>query len=285
MVPLAIVLLSLIGLVVGQGRAIADEVAVAQPAWTIDQIKGTAQSRPSGTTSAAAWIQLDSGMTLAPGSEITTGEDGYVELVNGTDRVRVLANSHVQLPVEEQPGLLTRILHQIGTVFFEVGNQPGRQFEVDTPYLVAIVKGTKFSTQVTDAGGWVTVTEGVVGVSASASGVSVDVTTGQTATMAAGSDEGVIVGPTSSSGAPAVPGAPVESPSTAPSSSPTESSSSASSGGDGSNGGKGNGKGRDKNKDKGDRGCNGKGNCNGHGQHGPKSLAKESPVESERGDP
>ncbi|MGH6933492.1 MAG: FecR domain-containing protein [Dongiaceae bacterium] len=266
--------------------AMADELAVSQPAWTVADLKGSAKSRSAGAASAVEWIQLDSGMRLPPGAEIATGADGFVELFNGKDRVQVMANSHVQLPIAEQSNLLVRVLHQLGTVFFEVGKQPGRRFEVDTPYLVAIVKGTKFSTQVTDGGGWVNVTEGVVGVSASSSSVSVDVTVGQTATVAAGAEGGVQVGPTSSSGAPATsaPGSTPESPAstTSPSSpaSPTDSTSSSGSGNQSSSGGEGKGHGNGKGNEKGNgngngnggQGC-GKGNCNGHGKHSAKMSA------------
>lgn len=257
----------------------ADELAVTQPGWTISQLKGRAKGRPAGVTSATDWVELESGVTLPPGTEITTGEDGFVTLVSGPDRVQIMANSHVQLPIVEQPGVLTRILHQLGTVFFEVGKRPGRQFEVDTPHLVAIVKGTKFSTQVSDAGDWVTVTEGVVAVSASSSGVSVDVTPGQTAMVSTGSSEDVQVGPTP-------PGAPSQSPAssaspTAPSS-PTDSSSSSGnanqSSGRGEGKGHGNGKGNGKSDE--DHGCNGGGNCTGHGKHSPKAHTKAQTTSS-----
>jgi len=276
----------------------ADELAVTQPGWTVSQLQGSAKSRNAGMTSDTDWINLDSGASLSPGTEITTAEDGFVILVNGTDRVQIMANSHVQLPIVEQPGVLTRILHQLGTVFFEVGKQPGRQFEVDTPYLVAIVKGTKFSTQVSDAGGWVNVTEGVVGVTARGSSASVDVTPGETATVTAGSNEDVQIGPTPPAGASTAPGNPLQSPAsqTSPTSpsAPTDTSSAPSGSGTGSgqSDGKGKGKGNDKGNGNGngngngqgnghghghnddDHGCKGGGNCNGHGKHNVKVSGK-----------
>lgn len=265
--------------VAGAGLARAEELAVVQPGWTVSELRGAAKSRPIGMTSAADWIDLNSGMSLPPGTEITTSEDGFVVLVNGADQVQIMANSHVQLPIVERPGVLTRILHQLGTVFFEVGKRPGRQFEVDTPYLVAIVKGTKFSTQVSDGGGWVTVTEGVVGVAARSNSVSVDVTTGETATVSAGTDSDVQVGPTPAVDAPAET---APSPSTAPSvpsSSSTPSSGPAANNagkGSGHGGGNGNGKGNGSGNGQSDEehGCNGGGNCNGHGKHGLKGKAK-----------
>jgi hypothetical protein len=245
-------------------------------------------------TSDTDWINIDSGASLSPGTEITTGEDGFVILVNGADRVQIMANSHVQLPAVERPGVLMRILHRLGTVFFEVGKRPGRQFEVDTPYLVAIVKGTKFSTEVSDAGGWVNVTEGVVGVTASSSGASVDVAPGQTAKVSAGSNEDVQAGPTpaGASTAPA-PGNPQQSPAsqTSPTSpsAPTDTSSTpsgsdtGSSQSDGKGNGKGNGKGSGNGNGHGhddeEHGCNGGGNCNGHGKHNLKAGAKSQAVQ------
>src|SRR5262249_42734928 len=59
------------------------------------------------------------------------------------------------------------------------------QFEVDTPYIVAIVKGTKFTTTVSDAGASVKVSEGVVGVSATSGGASIDLNAGGSASVSA----------------------------------------------------------------------------------------------------
>ena len=117
-----------------------------------------------------------------------------MELTNGIDTIRLSPSSEIELPAGRSGDPVTRVIHWIGTAFFHVGKRPGPQFEVDTPYIVAIVKGTKFTTTVSDAGASIKVSEGVVGVSATAGGSSIDVTAGGSASVSAAHSDTVTPG-------------------------------------------------------------------------------------------
>jgi ferric-dicitrate binding protein FerR (iron transport regulator) len=80
---------------------------------------------------------------------------------------------------------MTRLVQWLGEAFFEVGHRSTPHFEVDTPYLAAIVKGTAFTVEVTHDDSAVAVSEGVVAV-VTRGGASTDVRAGMVARGYAG---------------------------------------------------------------------------------------------------
>jgi ferric-dicitrate binding protein FerR (iron transport regulator) len=80
---------------------------------------------------------------------------------------------------------MTRVVEWLGQALFEVDHRPDPHFEVDTPYLTAIVKGTAFTVEVTHDGSAVAVTDGVVAVATPSGALSL-VTAGMTARGYAG---------------------------------------------------------------------------------------------------
>jgi hypothetical protein len=162
--------------------------------WVVQELKGAAFSRPHGADDGVSQA-LHAGMELDPGSVVRTDGSGRLELTNGIDTIRLSPNSEIELPAGQSGDPVTRVIHWVGSAFFHVGKRPGPQFEVDTPYIVAIVKGTKFTTTVSDAGASIKVSEGVVGVSAAAGGSSIDVTAGGSAAVSAAHSDTVTPGP------------------------------------------------------------------------------------------
>jgi len=194
-------LLLLVALAAGPRLAAAGDAAAMPKAWSVAELAGTAVTRASGDIN-GAWQPLRTGATLPPGSVVMTGTDSRLVLSNGVDRIRMSADSQVELPAAPE-GAVTRVIHWIGTAFFQVGKRPPRQFEVDTPYLVAIVKGTKFTTTTGGGGASVKVTEGIVGVSPAKGGDGIDLTAGQTASVSASASGRVSRGGLSDAGDPA----------------------------------------------------------------------------------
>jgi hypothetical protein len=96
-----------------------------------------------------AWIETASGRAV---------------LVRGQETVIVEPNSRVQLPGTAVNGN-TQVLQTIGSAIYKIGKQKAPHFQVDTPYLAAVVKGTAFKVKVEDDEASVTVTEGLVEVS------------------------------------------------------------------------------------------------------------------------
>jgi hypothetical protein len=181
-VAVAILLIGLALLAPGQAYAV-DLVSAMHP-WVVKELKGAAFSRPRDGDD-SQWRVLQAGAAIDPGSAVRTDGSGRVELTNGVDTIRLSPSSEIELPTALNGDPVTRVIHWIGTAFFHVGKRPGPQFEVDTPYIVAIVKGTKFTTTVSAGGASVKVSEGVVGVSAAAGGSSIDVTAGGSASVSA----------------------------------------------------------------------------------------------------
>jgi hypothetical protein len=180
----AVVLIAVSTLLLSDRPASADEVLPAMRAWVVQEVKGGAFSRPHDGDD-SQWQVLRAGARIDAGSVVRTDGSGMMELTNGKDTVRLSPSSEIELPAGRIGDPVTRVIHWIGTAFFHVGKRPGPQFEVDTPYVVAIVKGTKFTTTVSDAGASVAVSEGIVGVSATAGGPSIDVTAGGSASVSA----------------------------------------------------------------------------------------------------
>ncbi|MGE0120808.1 MAG: FecR domain-containing protein [Dongiaceae bacterium] len=131
------------------------------------------------------WEPLAAGATIAAASEIRTGRDGRVLLVRGADRVQLFARSYLELPPAQEDGAMTRFVQWLGQALFEVEPRPSPRFEVETPYLVATVKGTVFAVEVSQDGAAVAVTAGTVAV-ATPGGAAAAVSAGRTARAYAG---------------------------------------------------------------------------------------------------
>jgi hypothetical protein len=177
-------------------QASAADAAPAMRPWVVLEMKGAAFSRPRDAGD-GQWQDLRAGARIEPGSVVRTDGSGRIELTNGIDRIRLSPSSEIELPVELSGDPVIRVIHWLGTAFFHVGKRPAPRFEVDTPYIVAIVKGTKFTTTVSDAGASIKVSEGIVGVSATAGGSSIDVTAGGSASVSAADSGTVTPGPSS----------------------------------------------------------------------------------------
>ena len=180
----------------------AADTPAAKRSWIVQELKGAAFTRPRAGDD-GQWRSLQAGARIEPGNVVRTDDSGRIELTNGIDQIRLSPSSEIELPMQRDGDPVTRVIHWVGTAFFHVGKRPGPQFEVDTPYIVAIVKGTKFTTTVSDAGAAIKVSEGVVGVSATAGGNSIDVTAGGSASVSAAHSDTVTPGGPSGDAAPA----------------------------------------------------------------------------------
>ena len=184
----AVALVLAAALIAGGERAAAQEISQFGN-WFVVELRGSAHSRPVESGD-GPWWPLAAGQPLMAGTVVRTGGDGNLLLANRVDRIRLSPNSELELPVSEDDAV-TRVIHWIGTALFDVGKRPSPQFQVDTSYLVAVVKGTAFATTVSEAGSVIKVTQGTVGVTPARGGATVDVTAGETASVAAG-DSGTV---------------------------------------------------------------------------------------------
>jgi len=105
--------------------------------WTASGLSGDAFL----TTSAGRQTTLNEGAILSPGNEIRTGQNGRVLLVRGHETILIASNSVIGIPAHVTQGMSTTIYQWAGSILF-AGNH--EQFEVETPHLAAVVRGTRF---------------------------------------------------------------------------------------------------------------------------------------------
>ena len=108
-------------------------------------------------------VALTSSVELQGGELIQTETTGRVVLRRGGDTIIIAPNSEIALPARDS-GIITRIMQTFGTVLVNVEKRREPNFEVRTPLLAAIVKGTTFTVSADSVSSAVHVVEGVVRV-------------------------------------------------------------------------------------------------------------------------
>ena len=102
-----------------------------------------------------------SGSTLGTPATIRTGHDGFIELRQGATTAAIAADTRVDLPaVTASDGLIDHIAQPTGNVLYDVAKRPGRKLRIETPYLVAVVKGTRFNIAAQDQNATISLLEG-----------------------------------------------------------------------------------------------------------------------------
>ena len=147
-------------------------------AWSVSKSSGEVWM----TTTGAQQVSLGQEEILKPGDTIRTGRNGRVLLVRGEETILVAPNSVIGLPTENKDGLSTTIVQQAGSILLDVEKRNVKHFEVETPYLAAVVKGTQFRVSVNAASTSIDVIRGQVEVADFRSGQIAQVLPGQVAT-------------------------------------------------------------------------------------------------------
>jgi hypothetical protein len=149
--------------------------------WSIRKSSGEVWITAEGIAQAS----LTPESQLKSGDTIRTGRNGRVLLMRGEESILVSPNSVIGIPGEKKDGLSTTILQQAGSILLEVEKRNVKHFEVETPYLAAVVKGTQFRVSVNAAGTSVDVLRGQVEVADFKSGQIAQLLPGQMATALA----------------------------------------------------------------------------------------------------
>src|SRR6266853_2049935 len=147
-------------------------------AWSVGKSSGEVWM----TTTGAQTVSLSQQDILKPGDTIRTGRNGRALLVRGEETILVSPNSVIGLPAEKKDGLSTTIMQQAGSILLEVERRNVKHFEVETPYLAAVVKGTQFRVSVNAVSTRIDVIRGQVEVADFRSGQIAEVMPGQVAT-------------------------------------------------------------------------------------------------------
>jgi hypothetical protein len=146
--------------------------------WTVGRSSGEVWLSGTGTQPAS----LKQEELLKPGDTVRTGRTGRVLLQRGDETILISPNSVVGIPASKTDGMATTIVQQAGSILLEVEKRNVKHFEVETPYLAAVVKGTQFRVTVGATTTSVDVVRGQVEVADFRTGQIAQVMPGQHAT-------------------------------------------------------------------------------------------------------
>ena len=141
-----------------QAFAAAASAETADPSWRIIQKAGEV----SVTTGGFFPVSLKPDVALPQGAVVTTGATGRAILRRGAEQIALSPRSSIVLIADSSERTLIR--QSTGSAFFNIGKRRAPHFEVGTPFLAAIVKGTSFRVNVNGSGAAVHVEEGAVEV-------------------------------------------------------------------------------------------------------------------------
>lgn len=166
-------------------------LCLAQPGWAKGELEVLTTWR-IGKLSGDAWIEapnrekmrLRSDRVLFPGQTLITADRTRLQLVHGKQRIQVGSNTVLSLPLleETEPGK-TKIYQLSGTTHLLVDKREIKHFSVETPYMVAAVKGTQFTVEIENGHAGVRVHEGLVEVASKLYDEVYDVAAGQAISM------------------------------------------------------------------------------------------------------
>ena len=122
------------------------------------------------------------GGTLALPAAIRTGHDGSVDLRQGETTIGVGPDTQLDFPALSQAGaLFDRVVQPIGSAFYNVAPRGSSRLRVETPYLVAVIKGTQFNVAVEQDSSTISLFEGRLQVLTPDTSAAVELTAGEIA--------------------------------------------------------------------------------------------------------
>jgi hypothetical protein len=125
------------------GLLLAARCSVAAPAGDIVVV--TVHGNVTATMAGVS-APLSPNAVLQLPATIRTGHDGSIELRQGPTTVAAAADTELEIPRSAaEEGLIERIVQISGNAFYNVGKRERTKLRVETPYLVAVIKGTQFN--------------------------------------------------------------------------------------------------------------------------------------------
>jgi hypothetical protein len=131
---------------------------------TAEQITITRISGSVSVLAAGSRVDARVGTSLATPLRIETASDGSLHIEQESSALDIGPNSIVVLPGTAPASKWEKIQQEVGRVLYSVKARKTRSFEVETPYLVSVVKGTTFSVAVDERSATVALLEGSVEV-------------------------------------------------------------------------------------------------------------------------
>ncbi len=176
---LVFVLVGFFSLLTGISPASAGEDGLT---WVVTQASGDVRHRTGGFFS-TEWQKLRVGDVVGAAAEIQTGRNSRVVLRHRKTTISATSESRLALPGGSAFSGAYRVFQSLGTLLYNVKERADGMavFEVETLYLVALVKGTVFTVYASAEEASVELTEGVVKVRSTDGGTGATLAAGQTA--------------------------------------------------------------------------------------------------------
>ena len=113
------------------------------------RISVTAVAGEVDVTMAGRAVTVAPRTTVVLPARIVTGADGNVGLAQAGTNINVANDTDVEIPAEAVDGnLIARLVQHRGNVFYDVAPRDVGKLRVETPFLVAVIKGTQFNVAV-----------------------------------------------------------------------------------------------------------------------------------------
>jgi hypothetical protein len=122
----------------------------------VTDVTGTVNVSTAGVPTA-----IDVSSTLALPSRIVTGHDGMLGIRQAHTSISIAPDSDIAIPAEAIDGnLIARLVQYRGNAFYDVAPREVSKLRVETPYLVAVIKGTQFNVAVQEDSTTISLFEG-----------------------------------------------------------------------------------------------------------------------------
>jgi hypothetical protein len=162
------------------GACFSAPVSAATEEWVA--AKATAQV--SYTTDKQNWIRLRKGMSVPNKAWISTGPRGRLQLVRSTESIAFQPNTVASIITHgANSNRKTEVVQQVGEISLNIEKRQQPHTTVQTPFLAAVVKGTRFTVEVTKTNAAVAVDRGLVQVTSFRSGERSELGAGQGASV------------------------------------------------------------------------------------------------------
>lgn len=151
------------------GSALADD-------WTAIKLRGQVVQKVG-----ESWQPIARGDVVSDSRFIRTTNGGRVTFARGNETIEIGPSTQIQIHDQGRTRPFTTVNQYYGEVAIEADVRQVEHFAVQTPYMVAVVKGTRFQVRSGGSDSSVTVLRGSVGVTAGGNGASTTIVAGQSA--------------------------------------------------------------------------------------------------------
>ncbi|WP_193335850.1 FecR family protein [Devosia beringensis] len=148
--------------------------------WQVDRLRGEVTQMLDGS-----WQPVRRGDMIDDDRLLRTASNGRAGLSRGAETIELEGDTQIRI-VDAGPDMMTTVLQDFGTVSIEAERRNVQHFSVQTPFLAAVVKGTRFTVRSNGSGASVDVDRGEVQVQDTINDLVVNVRPGQEATVTNG---------------------------------------------------------------------------------------------------